>query len=90
MENIFNINNNSPVNNSYMEINGEYSGLIVLFSIVIAVVASYTALSLNKRAKENSFFHKNFWLLLASLSLGFGIWSMHFVGMGAFSLPVNM
>lgn len=90
MENIFNINNNSPTNNSYMEINGEYSGLIVLFSIVIAVVASYTALSLNKRAKENSFFHKNFWLLLASLSLGFGIWSMHFVGMGAFSLPVNM
>ncbi|MET0958862.1 MAG: EAL domain-containing protein [Psychrobacillus psychrotolerans] len=63
---------------------------IVVFSIIIAIVASYTAISLKSRAKENSFFHKSFWLLLASLSLGFGIWSMHFIGMGAFSLPVNM
>ncbi|MFJ7825881.1 EAL domain-containing protein [Psychrobacillus sp. NPDC096623] len=64
--------------------------IIVILSIIIAVVASYTALSLNKRASENSFFHKNFWLFLASLCLGFGIWSMHFVGMSAFSLPVSM
>lgn len=90
VENIFNYNNNSPVNNSYVEINGDYSMIIVVFSVIIAIVASYTALSLNNRARENSFFHKNFWLLLASICLGFGIWSMHFVGMGAFSLPVHM
>lgn len=90
MENIFKIYNDSPINNSNLEIHGEYSITIVLLSIIIAVVASYTSLSLNKRASENSFFHKNFWLLLASLCLGFGIWSMHFVGMGAFSLPVNI
>ncbi|WP_419960668.1 EAL domain-containing protein [Psychrobacillus sp. BM2] len=90
MENIFNFNNDSPVSNSYIEITGDYSMIIVAISVIIAVVASYTALSLNRRARENSFFHKNFWLLLASICLGFGIWSMHFVGMGAFSLPVNM
>ena len=88
MENIFNFNNKSSINN--VEIHGEYSLIIVILSIIIAVVASYTALSLNKRANENSFFHKNIWLLLASLCLGFGIWSMHFVGMSAFSLPVSM
>ena len=90
MENIFIFNNDSPSIDSYLEISGEYSVTIVVFSIIIAVVASYTALSLNRRAKENSFFHKNIWLLLASICLGFGIWSMHFVGMGAFSLPVYM
>ena len=90
MEKIISFSKHSPVSDSYIEINGEYSVVIVVFSVIIAVVASYTALSLNRRAKENGFFHKNFWLLLASISLGFGIWSMHFVGMGAFSLPVYM
>lgn len=90
MENIFNFNNTSPSKDAYLEISGEYSMTIVVFSIIIAIVASYTAISLKRRAKENSFFHKSFWLLLASLCLGFGIWSMHFIGMGAFSLPVNM
>lgn len=90
MGNIFKTYNDSSIKDSYLEIHGEYSLTIVLLSIIIAVVASYTSLSLNKRASENSFFHKNFWLLLASLCLGFGIWSMHFVGMGAFSLPVGI
>lgn len=73
-----------------IELQGEYSFPIIGLSILIACVASYTALAMNERAQQNSFFHRNFWLVLASVAMGFGIWSMHFVGMSAFSLPVSM
>ncbi|WNF24190.1 EAL domain-containing protein [Mesobacillus jeotgali] len=69
---------------------GEYSLSIVLLSIVIAFLASYTALSLNERIRKNGFFSRNFWLVLASIAMGMGIWAMHFIGMSAFRLPVSM
>ncbi|WP_175989888.1 EAL domain-containing protein [Bacillus sp. Marseille-Q1617] len=69
---------------------GEYSLPMVVLSIVIACCASYTSLSLNQRMQQSSFFHKSFWLVLASVSMGLGIWSMHFIGMSAFMLPVSM
>ncbi len=73
-----------------LEIQGEYSIPIISLSIIIACLASFTALSMNKRAQRNSFFHHKFWISLAAIAMGFGIWSMHFVGMAAFSLPVKM
>lgn len=80
----------NPPPANLIELKGEYSFPIVALSIVIACVASYTALAMNERVQKNSFFHHNFWLVLASIAMGFGIWSMHFVGMSAFSLPVDM
>ncbi|TYS14094.1 EAL domain-containing protein [Rossellomorea vietnamensis] len=71
-------------------LHGEYSLLIVVLSVVIACCASFTALSLNQKMQQTSFFPRNFWLVLASIAMGLGIWSMHFVGMSAFSLPVSM
>lgn len=71
-------------------LHGEYSVPIIILSIVIACCASYTAISMNQRMKHNSFFHKRFWLILSSLSMGLGIWSMHFIGMSAFMLPISM
>ena len=73
-----------------IELQGTYSFPIIGLSILIACVASYTALAMNERAQQHSFFHRNFWLILASVAMGFGIWSMHFVGMSAYSLPVSM
>ncbi|MED3553186.1 EAL domain-containing protein [Cytobacillus praedii] len=78
-----------PINNG-IEVSGEYSLPIVILSIIIASLASFTAISMNERIQKNSFFHRNFWLVLASLAMGFGIWSMHFVGMSALSLPFMM
>jgi len=74
----------------YSVVVGEYSFSIILLSIVIASFASYTAISMNERMQENSFFHRNLWLILASIAMGFGMWSMHFVGMGAYLLPISM
>lgn len=69
---------------------GEYSVLLVVLSIFIACCASYTALFMNQRIQENGFFPKIFWLLLSSVAMGLGIWSMHFIGMSAFMLPLPM
>ena len=60
--------------------------LLVVLSIVIAVLASYTALDLT-----NSLFLvrgrvQMLWLAIGSLAMGAGIWSMHFTGMLAFRL----
>ncbi|MGM9950621.1 MAG: EAL domain-containing protein [Lysinibacillus sp.] len=71
-------------------IEGQYSLPLVVLSFVLAFAASYTALFINRRIKENGFFSKSFWLALASLAMGLGIWSMHFIGMSAFMLPVHM
>lgn len=73
-----------------MILEGEYSTSLVVLSIVIACVAAYTALTMNERVKNNSFFNKNFWFTLASFALGSGIWAMHYVGMFAFRLPVKI
>ncbi|MCT2535726.1 EAL domain-containing protein [Aquibacillus koreensis] len=81
----------TPLNpEQYVRIEGEYDTTVVFLSILLACFASYTALSMNERMQQNSFFNKNIWLLLASAAMGFGIWSMHFVAMSAFHLPVMM
>ncbi len=69
---------------------GDYSVLLIVLSVFIACCASYTALFMNQRIQENGFFPKGFWLLLSSVAMGLGIWSMHFIGMSAFMLPLPM
>lgn len=81
---------NLPASLDVHLIKGEYSMPLVVLSFFIAFAASYTALFINRRIRENGFFHKNVWLTLASLAMGLGIWSMHFIGMSALMLPIHM
>lgn len=69
---------------------GKHSIFLVFISITIACCASYTALSMNQRMQNTSFFNKKFWLFHAAIAMGLGIWAMHFVGMSAFMLPITM
>ena len=71
-------------------IEGHYSVPLIVLSFFIAFCASYTALYINLRIKGKGFFHRNVWLALASLAMGLGIWSMHFIGMYAYQLPLPM
>lgn len=70
---------------------GTYNVLLVSLSLVIATLASYTALEL---ASLISLMEKpklrHMWLVAGATAMGIGIWSMHFVGMLAFSLPVPL
>lgn len=66
---------------------GNYDLALVLMSYVIAALASFTALELAGRVASATRW-RPLWLIGGSLAMGSGIWSMHFVGMSAFSLPV--
>ncbi|MGK7914932.1 MAG: MHYT domain-containing protein [Prochloraceae cyanobacterium] len=70
-----------------MELTSSYHVPLVLFSVFIAVLASYTALELTERITARGKI-KLSWLIGSSLTMGTGIWSMHFVGMLAYSIPV--
>ncbi len=69
---------------------GSYSYWLVLLSIIVAIFASYTALDLATRITASKGRSAKFWLIGGAFSMGMGIWSMHFIGMLAFSLPVPM
>jgi diguanylate cyclase (GGDEF)-like protein len=70
---------------------GVYNPWLVLLSIAVAVFVSHTALNLSSRVARSR--HKpsaRLWLVGGAVSMGCGIWSMHFVGMLAFSLPIAL
>jgi diguanylate cyclase len=69
---------------------GTYDVTLVVASYCVAVAASYAALDLGARIAFFDGRHETFWLGASALALGSGIWSMHFVGMAAFSLPVPL
>ncbi|HET7583878.1 MAG TPA: MHYT domain-containing protein [Gemmatimonadaceae bacterium] len=65
----------------------QYDPTLVTLSILIAIVASYTALNLAGRVAVNRGRARMAWLLGGSVGMGSGIWSMHFIAMLAFHLP---
>ena len=71
-----------------MPLHKAYSPLLVILSVLIASAASYTALDLAGRVTAARGRERLAWLAGGSLAMGVGIWSMHFVGMLAFHLPV--
>jgi two-component system, NtrC family, sensor kinase len=70
--------------------NGQYDSSLVALSILIASIASYTALDLAGCVSANTSSPRKSWtwLIAGAVSMGSGIWSMHFIGMLAFHLPV--
>jgi len=68
-----------------------YDLTLVALSILVAAIASYTAFLLSERiASSRKKAASMLWLLIGASSLGIGIWSMHFIGMLAFILPVQI
>ncbi|SDS09957.1 diguanylate cyclase (GGDEF) domain-containing protein [Halopseudomonas sabulinigri] len=67
-----------------------YNTILVTFSLIVAILASYTALNMAARVASARGRAAVLWLVGGSFAMGFGIWSMHFVGMLAFSLPIPL
>jgi diguanylate cyclase (GGDEF)-like protein len=63
---------------------------VVLASVLIATFSSYVALDLAKRMRTTRRASVLTWWLTGSLTMGTGIWCMHFVGMLAMSLPIAL
>ncbi len=69
---------------------GNYDPTLVLVSLGVAILASYTALGMASRVTSAHRLAARFWLLGGACAMGLGIWSMHFVGMLAFRLPIAL
>ncbi|MFZ6646028.1 putative bifunctional diguanylate cyclase/phosphodiesterase [Undibacterium sp. TJN25] len=67
-----------------------YDSLLVLISIAVAVLASYTALDMAGRIDSAQKKGASWWLAGGAIAMGIGIWSMHFIGMLAFRLPIAL
>jgi PAS domain S-box-containing protein len=67
---------------------GSYNLGLVLLSFAIAVLASYTALDLTGRIRIATGKSHYLWLSIGAIVMGSGIWSMHFIAMLAFHLPM--
>jgi diguanylate cyclase (GGDEF)-like protein len=71
-------------------VNGSYNAWLVTLSFVVAVFVSYTALNLASRVATARRKYVRMWLAGGALAMGVGIWSMHFIGMLAFTLPIPL
>lgn len=71
----------------HQHIHGTYDMLLVVFSYLVAVAASYNVLDLVGKISGTAGRRRWSWLAYGAVSMGMGIWSMHFVGMLAFMLP---
>ena len=67
---------------------GTYSQSLVVFSLLVAILASYTALDMAGRLASTQGRVARWWLAGGAAAMGLGIWSMHFIGMLAFHLPI--
>ena len=67
---------------------GSYDYRLVALSVVIAILAAYAALDLAGRVTSARTRIRLVWLTGGSFAMGIGIWSMHYIGMLAFRLPI--
>ncbi|MFQ3184683.1 MAG: NO-binding membrane sensor protein with MHYT domain [Alteromonas macleodii] len=61
---------------------------LAIASIIVAVVAGFTGLTLSKDLSKRSVFHRKGSIAMSAIALGGGIWSMHFVAMLGMQMPV--
>ncbi|MEG0886763.1 MAG: MHYT domain-containing protein, partial [Janthinobacterium sp.] len=70
---------------------GSYNPLFVVLSILVAILASFTALDMASRVSASQPRRAAArWLVAGGVAMGAGIWSMHFVGMLAFDLCLTV
>jgi PAS domain S-box-containing protein len=67
---------------------GSYDYDVVALSVWIAIFGSYTALDLGERVTFARGASRLAWLTGGCVAMGIGTWSMHYVGMLAFRLPL--
>lgn len=68
----------------------QYDYILVVVSFVVAILASYTALNMAGRVSTSSGASSWVWLSGGGVAMGIGIWAMHFIGMLAMNMSMNM
>ena len=65
-----------------------YDYRLVTLSVFVAICAAYAAVDLAERITTTRRSWKVFWISGGACAMGAAIWSMHYIGMLAFELPV--
>ena len=76
------------MNSQDLFLTGTYNYGLVALSVFIAIISSYAALDLAGRVTSARGRSRYFWLTGGAIAMGTGIWSMHYIGMLAFHLPL--
>jgi two-component system, sensor histidine kinase and response regulator len=69
---------------------GHYNYFLVAVSVSIAMLSAYATLDLSERVTCAQGNARLLWLSCGAIAMGTGIWSMHYIGMLAFKLPVTV
>jgi NO-binding membrane sensor protein with MHYT domain len=67
---------------------GTHSYWLILLAVIVATMASFVGLDLAGRIARVR--RHGIWTVAGALSIGMGIWTMHFIGMLGFHLPVTV
>ncbi len=74
-----------------MEMEVSYNWFLVSLSFLVAVFGSFTGLQITNGMKSSSSGPTPIWIAAAAVSLGGGaIWTMHFIGMLAYQVPMDI
>jgi PAS domain S-box-containing protein len=68
-----------------------YSMFWVIISVLLSIIAAYAALSAATRINtQKNKASKLAWTLASAMTMGMGVWGMHFIGMLALHLPCHI
>jgi NO-binding membrane sensor protein with MHYT domain len=74
-----------------MEMEASYNWFLVMLSFLVSVFGSFTGLQITNGIKSSNAGVSIPWVIAAALSLGGGaIWTMHFIGMLAYQVPMDV
>ena len=74
-----------------MEMEASYNWFLVILSFLVSVFGSFTGLQITNGMKSSKTGPSLLWIVAAAVSLGGGaIWTMHFIGMLAYQVPMDV
>jgi NO-binding membrane sensor protein with MHYT domain len=70
-------------------VSSPYNYSLISLSVLIAICASFVAISLSGRILVAQGLRRRLWIVAAPAPMGLGIFSMHHIGLLAFTLPIS-
>lgn len=67
-----------------------YDFNLVILSAIIAIAAGYFTIEMSTEITFNKGLERVIWLGISSITMGMGIWGMHFIAMTAFSMGLEI
>lgn len=67
-----------------------WNPVLIVISFLVAFIASFVALDSAGKISDASRLAALFWRIAGGMTLGIGIWAMHFIGMLSMQMPVSM